>query len=464
VELRDYVRLLRKGWIFIAVFTLLGIALGSLTSILQTPEYRAAAKVFVSVQSSGSVSDLSQGGTFAQAQVRSYADVATTARVLEPVIESLDLPVTSSQLASRISATSPQGTVILDISVTDESPQLAADIANEVASSLERTVSELVPSSDQSTPVKITLLQNAFVPTAPASPNTLVNILLGGAIGLILGVTAAVLRQVLDTRISNEHDVETLIPAPIVGGIVYDARTTENPLVVRDDPRSPRAESFRTLRTNLQFLGGGDGGRSFVMTSSIPGEGKSTTSSNLAIALAISGLRVLLVDADLRKPRQAEYLGVEGAVGLTDVLVGRAEPNDVVQRWGDTNLYVLPAGTIPPNPSELLGSKTMIKLITSLEGAFDVVLFDAPPLLPVTDAAILATHTGGALLMVAAGKVHKNQVKGAVMALQNVGAQVAGVVLTMLPAKGPDSYGYGRYGYGYGYGDELKSAPRGKRG
>jgi capsular exopolysaccharide synthesis family protein len=452
VELRNYLRVLRKGWILIVALTLVGLALGAVYSILKTPLYEATSKVFVSVQSSGSVSDLTQGGNFAQNQVKSYADVVTTPVVLQPVIANLGLQTDVGALAGQITATSPLDTVIVEITASDQSAAQSAQIANAVANSFASTVDSLVPENAEGvTPVKITVLQQAVIPSSPSSPNVPINIALGGVIGLVLGLGIAVLREALDTRIRNEHDVEAITSAPILGGIAFDSRTTQNPLVVKDDPRSPRAESYRTLRTNLQFLNVGDEDKSFVLTSSIPGEGKSTTSANLAIAIALSGQRVLIVDADLRKPKLAEYLGLEGGAGLTDILVGRAQANDVIQRWGDTNLYVLAAGRIPPNPSELLGSKAMAALITNLERSFDVVLFDAPPLLPVTDAAILAKNCGGALLMVAAGRVHKNQLKGAVAALENVGSQASGVVITMLPLKGPDSYGYGRYGYGYGY-------------
>ncbi len=452
MDLRDYIRLLRRGWIFIVALTLLGIAVGAAFSILKAPEYQATSKVFVSVQSTGSVSDLSQGQNFAQGQVQSYADVATTPIVLQPVIDSLKLDTTVDALAKRITATSPQGTVIVEITASDPSPEIAARLANGVASSFEKVVTDLVPpNSEGVTPVKITVITQAYVPSSPSSPNVVLNIVIGGLIGLVIGIVIAVLREVLDTKIRNEHDVEAISNAPILGGIVFDPSAVEHPLVVRDDPMSPRAESFRTLRTNLQFIGAADGARSFVMTSSIPGEGKSTTAANLAIALALSGQNVVIVDADLRKPKLADYLGVEGSAGLTDVLVNRAQPSDVIQRWGETNLYVLPAGKIPPNPSELLGSAAMVKLVRSLESSFDVVLFDAPPLLPVTDPIILANITGGALLVIASGRANKSQVKAAVGAFENVGARLAGTVLTMLPTKGPDSYGYGRYGYGYGY-------------
>ena len=194
-----------------------------------------------------------------------------------------------------------------------------------------------------------------------------------------------------------------------------------------------------------------------MITSSLPGEGKTTTSTNLAISLSQLGTKVLLVDGDLRRPKVSEYLGIEGAVGLTDVLVGRAELEDVVQQWGTTGLAVLPAGQIPPNPSELLGSKAMIELIKRCESEYDLVIFDSAPLLPVTDAAILARVTGGAILVAAAGQTHKNQFLGGLKNLINVDAPVLGVIITMLPTKGADSYGYGQYGYSY-YGESASPA------
>jgi capsular exopolysaccharide synthesis family protein len=448
----------------IAVMTLLGVTLAAAYSIFKTPEYEATSKVFVSIQSSGSISDLTQGGSFLQNQVKSYADVVTTPVVLQPVIATLNLPVTADELATRVTASSPLDTVIVEITVADTDPRQAAEIANAVAASFENAVTGLVAeSAEGGTPVKITLLKQALIPFSPSSPNVPLNIALGLLVGLALGIGAAVLREVLDTRIRNEHDVKNITDAPIIGGVAYDPGTPRNPLVLKDDPRSPRSESFRTLRTNLQFLNIEQAARSFVVTSSIPGEGKSTSAANLAIAVALAGKNVIIVDADLRKPKLAEYLGLESGAGLTDVLVGRAQPNDVIQRWGDTNLYVLPAGKVPPNPSELLGSQAMVTLIRGLENSFDTVLFDAPPLLPVTDAAVLTKHTTGALLMVAAGRAHKNQLRGSVAALESVSANLAGVVLTMLPTKGPDSYSYGRYGYGHGYGYSQDEPKTGKK-
>jgi capsular exopolysaccharide synthesis family protein len=464
VELRDYIRILRSSWVLIVALTLVGVAAAAAYSLFQTPQYRSSAKVFVSTSGGSTVSELQQGNTFTQQRVKTYSDLVTTPIVLLPVINELQLDTTGEALASHISASAPLDTTLIEITAVDEDPALAADLATAVSQSLTQVVSS-IESTDTAppavegeevaaapSPVRLTLVQHAAVPQSPISPNVPLNVALGALIGLAIGVAIAVLKATLDTRIRNERDVELITETPIIGGIVYDPKAKDRPLIVHADPRSPRAESFRTLRTNLQYLEPGRGDRAFVVTSSIESEGKSTTTANLAIALADAGARVLLVDADLRRPKVDDYMGIEGAVGLTDLLIGRAELQDVIQHWGRNQLYVLPAGRIPPNPSELLGSAQMLKVLEELKRTFDVVLFDAPPLLPVTDAAVLARSVGGAIIVVAAGRAHKQHLRGAIAALENVDAPISGVVLTMLPTKGPDAYGYGRYGYGYGYG------------
>jgi len=477
VELSDYIRVLRKGWLLILVLAIVGVGAAAGYSALRDPIYTANSKVFVSTQTGNNANDLLQGQNYSQDRITSYAGLVNTPAVLQPVIVGLHLNLTPGQLAKQITATAPLNTTLLEITATDTDPKVAADLANATAESLSNVVQKLeTTDADQNvSPVKLTRVQDAVVPLSPSSPNIPLNIALGLLVGLALGVAVAVLREALDTRIRTEHDVEQISTAPIVGGITFDPKTASRPLIVADDPFSNRAEAFRTLRTNLQFLNIGDDteivtddaspapkrGRSFVMTSSLAQEGKSTTTANLGLALASTSSNILVVDADLRRPKLASYLGLEGAVGLTDVLLGRVELADVVQRWGKTNLYVLPAGRVPPNPSELLGSKRMSKLIELLEQQFDYVLYDAPPLLPVTDAAVLSKVTTGSLVVVASGRTHKSQLKAAVSLIEQVGSSVGGIIMTMVPTKGPDAYAYGRYGYGY-YGEE-ESDKRKKR-
>jgi capsular exopolysaccharide synthesis family protein len=276
---------------------------------------------------------------------------------------------------------------------------------------------------------------------------------LGLLLGLALGVGLAVLREVLNTKIRGVDDVENLTSAPVLGAIAYDPEVVDRPLITQESPQSARSEAYRRLRTNIQFLGVDGTERAIVLTSSLPGEGKSSTAINLAITMAAAGSRVALVDADLRRPSLAKYLGIEGSAGLTTVLIGRANVTDVIQPWGNGNLDVITSGQVPPNPSELLGSARMAGLITHLTDSYDMVLIDAAPLLPVTDAAILARLVGGAVIVVGANTLHKQQLIGAFETLRAVSARMLGIVVNRVPAQAS-----GHYGYSY---DEYTSTPDG---
>lgn len=458
MELREYLRIVHRGWLIIVLATLAGIGAAATLSLIQTPQYEAGTRVYVSTDSASTVAELGQGTTYTQQIVESFVQVTTTPRVLQPVIEELGLEQSPAELAGDIVVSTDANTVLMRINATNEDPSMAAEIANSVTESLIEVVGEITPgSSGEESAVSVEVLQEAVASESPVAPRVPLNLALGFLLGLSIGVGVVVLREVLDTRIRGEHDIATVTETPVLGGIAYDSEAQKRPLVVQVDPKSPRAESFRTLRTNLQFLEVGESSRSFVVTSSIQGEGKSTTVANTAITMQEAGQKVLVIDADLRRPRMADYFGLEGAVGLTNVLIGKADLADVVQYWGPHDLAVLPAGDIPPNPSELLGSPSMDALLRFVEDQFDVVLIDAPPLLPVTDAAILASRATGAIIVVAAGKTHRQQLRGAVTSLENVGARLFGVIPTMLPTKGPDAYGYGRYGHSYTYEEDKKA-------
>ena len=207
---------------------------------------------------------------------------------------------------------------------------------------------------------------------------------------------------------------------------------------VHEDPQAPRAEAFRQLRTNLQFIDVDRPHRVLVITSAMPSEGKTTTLANLAIALATAGHRVLVVDADLRRPKLTDLLGLDRSVGLTNVLSGRVAPGQVIQHWAE-GVDVLASGPLPPNPSELLGSTQMASTLQHLGAQYDIVLVDTPPLLPVADAAAVAPATDGVLL-VCRFKTTREQLGGAVHALQAVSAALLGTVFSMVPARGPRAY------------------------
>ncbi|MDO5493981.1 MAG: polysaccharide biosynthesis tyrosine autokinase [Nesterenkonia sp.] len=448
MELREYLMILRRGWLTVLVVTLLGAALGGAAALLQTPRYEAESLVYVSVEGAADVNELGQGNIYSQEMVRSFVELTTSSAVLGPVIEDLALDTTVEDLAEDVSVASQNETVILEIVASDEDPDQAAAIADSIAENLDASVQEVTPEGGNA--IALTTIQPAEPPEAPTVPRPVVYVALGLVVGAALGMAVLALREVLRTRIRTEDDVRGVTEAPILGTIRDDRRVTSGELVAQTDPAGGFAESFRTLRTNLHFLDIGRSAHSFVVTSSVQSEGKTTTAVNLAISLRRAGHRVLLVDADLRRPAVADHLGLEGAVGLTDALTELAQLEDVVQSWGPDELAVLPAGTVPPNPSELLGSAAMQQLISRLESAYDVVLFDTPPLLPVSDAAVLSRMTSGAVLVVGVGTARAPEVRGASDALDLVEARLLGIVMTRVPTKGPDAQGYDRYG-GYGY-------------
>lgn len=427
---------------------MLGLLISAAISMAIGPTYTSKTQLFVAIQSSGSVSDLQQGNTFSQARVQSYVETVSTPVVLQPVIDRLGLESTAAELSRRVEASADLKTVIITIEAVDASPTQAAAIAQEVGNSLIAAVDELEsPTESGSSPVKMSVVTPASAPTERSTPNTPLNLAVGLIIGAAIGVGAAVLRTALDTKVRGEIELRRVTEAPILGGISFDADATKKPLLTQVAAQSPRAESFRQIRTNLKFAHVSHSTKAVLVTSSLPGEGKTTTATNLAIAMAESGQSVVLVDADLRRPRVDEYLGLDRNVGLTTVLIGMSDANDVLQPWGEHNLYVMTSGQIPPNPSELLGSNSMRDLILGLESAFDAVIIDAPPMLPVTDSAVLAQQVGGVVLVVGSSRVKLQNVQKSLSALAMVDADLLGVVMNLLPTKGPDSYAYSYSSY-----------------
>lgn len=465
MELQDYLRIFRKSWLLILASTLVVTGLTAVWSMIQTPSYKATAQLYVSVRTGdSSIGEMQQGTSWARQAVTSYVDVVGTSIVMDRVSAELGGEPTSSELTSAVSASSPSNTVLINVSAVNEDPELAARIANTTSSVFSDVVMNQLEKPSEGSParVQVDIVQPAKVPGSAESPNVKRNLALGVLLGLSLGFGLAVLRSVLDTRIRTRADIASITDDPVLGRIVFDPDASTRPLLVQDDPTSPRAEAYRSFRTNLQFLRVEGNPRSFVFTSAGPAEGKSTTAANLAIAIAQAGSTVCLVDGDLREPRVADLMGIEGGVGVTDVLIGRAELGEALQGWGQPNLFILPAGHRPPNPSELLGSSEMQELLENLKTQFDYVIVDAPPVLVVTDAALIAKEVSGALMVAASGVVRKDPFNEALMAMDRIDARVLGIVMTMVPVSGSYAYGYTSYTYGSEAHAEASAAANGE--
>lgn len=458
MELRDYVAVLRKYWVSIVCVTLLGIATATVVTLVTPPTYTARGAVFLAVRGGDTASELAQGASYATNQVRSYAQVATTPTVLQPVITKLGLDITPAKLAEAVTASIPTNTALIEIAVVDHDPDLSARITQAISEQLVTTVDQLSPTDNTGKrSVVATIVTPATVPFEKTTPRVALNMAVGLLAGLVLGFGQAVLRNTLDRSIRVEDDVARATDHSVIAKIPFDSEATDHPLIMSTDPHSLRAEAYRKLRTNLQFLGVAQqkGSHSFVVTSSIAGEGKSTTSINLASALAEGGESVLLIDADLRRSTVAKYLNIEGSVGLTTVLIGRAALADVVQPVGTGRFHVVAAGEIPPNPAELLASDAMRRLLDEACAQYDTVVLDAAPLLPVTDAAILSTMTGGALIVAGSGVVTVPELEDSIATLDQVNGTTLGIVLNRAKVGSNDGYYYH-----YKHEAEAKGTPR----
>lgn len=459
MDLRTYLQVFRRHYRLMAAIVLACVGLAVLQTASSPNVYLSGATLFVSAQDNsggGGLSSNLSGELLVQQRVKSYADILQSQRLA--VLVAQDLGVDVGQVAGHITASVPLDTVLLKITVTSASPLLAQRVADGTATRFAAFVQEIEkPIDGGPTPIKVSVTQPALLESAPSSPKPATNLVLGFLVGLALAVGAALGRQALDTRVHTTDLAADLVGAPVLGVVSFDNDARKTPLIVHVSPNSVRAEAFRTMRTNLQFIDVDRELTSLVLTSSIAGEGKSTTCCNLAISLAQAGARVIVVEADLRRPRIAEYMGLEGAVGLTSVLVGNVDLVDALQPWGDGTLRVLASGPLPPNPSELLGSAQMDLLLRELEGLADIVLIDAPPLLPVTDAAVLGTMTSGILMIVSATSTRQEQVKRAALTATTAGGVILGTVFNKVPKKGVDSYGYG-YGSYYTYESRTRAA------
>jgi capsular exopolysaccharide synthesis family protein len=425
----------------------MGVAVGLGLIASSEKTYLASAQVFVAT-SSPDAAALAQGNTFAQARVQSYTSAATSPRVTQAVVNQLGLSMTSDELAGKITADAPPNKVLVNIHVLDGSPERAQLLANAVSAQFVSVVQNIEPTSSgaASSPVKLTVLHPATLPTAPTSPRTRLDLAVGLLLGLAVGIGVAVLRETLDTRVHAAADLEAVIASPVLGVVPFDKKASDDPLAFRVDPHGPRAEAFRQLLTNLQFVDVDHPRRVIAVTSGVSGEGKSSTSINLAAGLADAGFKVCLVDADLRRPTIAKVLGLVADAGITSILVGKATLEDVLQDAGQ-NLAVLASGPVPPNPSELLGSDHTKSIVRDLASRFDFVILDSAPVLPVVDGVRTASLADATLLVVRADKATREQVRRSADAVSKVGATIAGVVLNMASTKrkGYDAYYQAEY-------------------
>jgi capsular exopolysaccharide synthesis family protein len=456
MEFRDVVAALRAGW-WLAV---MGLVIGGVAalgvSLLLTPQYQAQTQLFVSTDDSSSTSAVVQGGQFSQDRMSSYAELLGGAELAARVLNTGAVEgLTPAELAGEIEVTTLPQTVLLNVTVTDPVPVRAQRIADTIGKEFPKLVDELETTSQGVSPVRVRVVHGPSLPTLPVSPKTLLNVILGALVGLLLGSVAALTRARLDRTVKKVEEASKFAAAPVIGVVLRHPGLESGHVV--DSARMARvAEDYRHLRANLQFLDVDEPPKVIMVSSALPGEGKTTVVINLALALAEGGRKVTVVEADLRRPKITRYLGLVGGVGLTNVLAGAADVSDVTQYYGDDGLAVIAAGPTPPNPSELVASASMADLLGKLRASNDFVLIDAPPILPVADSTGLAVIVDGVLLTVRYGTTRTEQLEQAAATVTRVGARTLGVILNIVPPKAEVA---SALGLGYGYEPEPPPRP-----
>ena len=438
-------RLVRDRWLSIVVLTLLTTTVATVLVLRATPVYSSQATLYVSSRAdSSNLAVAYQGSLLSQQQVSSFARLIGSEPVLSQAAQDLGPDVTATELAARVSASVVPDTSLLMISATDLTPLGAQNTANAVALRFVAILPSLQGSTpDEPPPVVVTVVNPAGLSTVPISPKPVRSIGIGAVLGLLAGLAAAAARQALDQTVKSVDQAQELVHAPGLGSVPADPGAPRRPLATGADAQRARAEALRKIGASLRFLDVERRHGVLLITSPVAREGKSTTACNLALTLARTGRRVILIDGDLRRPQVGGYLGLPSGVGLTSVLVGVATIEEATQTWADHQFSVLASGPIPPNPSEMLGSQRMRDLLALLRTRYDDVLVDAPPVLPVADAAIAAAGCDGVILIARYGRTRRDKLQQAAATIRASQTPILGVILNRTPrTSGPDNYYY----------------------
>lgn len=496
VGLRDYARILgRRKWTVVATAVLVFTAVVA-ASVVEKPLYSASARVLIQPSTAQAVlnplsasatsteisTDLQSftGSTVTQAVRKAIGDVPPVATTQVATTSVIQVAVTSGSAQGAADAANAYATAFVQARNLQDSQQInsslqrlqlnARDLQAQIntvpaGSARELLVNQLISLNAQIGTLQVgasfvgsvaTVSQSAAPDFTPVSPKTARNAALGLILGLLVGCALAFLRDVLDDSVVTPADVLRATSLPTIGVVasVEQWHDPERPMVVSvEKPRSSAAEAYRALRTAVQFLTADDGLRILHMTSARAGEGKTTTTANLALALSRLGLRVTVVDADLRRPRISSFFAVPDNEGLVGVVRGNVALDDALQEspLGD-GIRVLTAGAIPFDATEVLTNVRMADVLRALEVTSDVILVDGPPVLGLSDSMVLSSACDATIVLATSAKTSRRDLANATDALRNVDARILGVVLNAA-GRELDPYGYGDgYGYGYGYG------------
>ncbi|WFE21638.1 hypothetical protein O7621_28115 [Solwaraspora sp. WMMD937] len=418
-----------QRWLVLAL-VLLGGAGAGLASAQQEPMYRADAQLFFAPNfTTRDIGQLNEGGNYILQRVRSYAEVGNSPEVAEAVVRRLGLPYQPSELTQRVTVTGAAGTAVLTVEVRDPDPVRARDIADAIAAEFPAYVARLEkPTGIDESPVKVSVTRPATTPSAPATPRVTADTGLGAAGGLAIGVLFAVVRYARDRTVRDESHAAEVAGTVLLGAVA--AGGGRPPLATGDDTE-PRVEAFRQIRANLLLRAAGSRFASLTVTGSVPGEERTATAANIAIAFARAGEPVVLVDADVRHPGVHRLFDVPNTVGLTSVLRGEVAAEQATHRHPDLPLYVLPAGPAGPGPSEqLLASDALAPALESMRLGGRFVVVDAPSLLSDAETLLLASVTDATLLVARVGFTRADRLAVAADVLRALPVNLVGLVAT----------------------------------
>lgn len=435
---------LRRRWAMVAASVLVATSAMAVVTMLMTPEYISTSSIFVSANSTAS-KDPFQGQQFSAGRIKSYADIVGTQELAASVIEATGVDQKARDLARHVSAQISPETIILTLAYRDTDPKRAQLLAQAYAEALTAQIDKLeTPQGTATSAVQAQIVDPATLPRDPSSPNAPLNLLLGGLLGLLLGVCVALLRERLDTTIVDDDDVLAVIDAPVLARIPASPAVGTGVLSTFATSNPAAAEAYRSLRTTCLLGGEREGSSVIALVSASSGVGTSTTAVNLALAIKETGLKVLLIDGNLRRPMVHTRLGLTTNLGLADVLAGDAALDEAVQTDPESGLHVLTAGTTSA-PSGAVSPAMMAGLMGRVRERYDQVLIDTAALLMVGDALTFCAEADQTLLVGRWGSVTADDLGDAADHLGLIGVSISGVVLTRVPTRGRERRAVGRY-------------------
>ena len=456
----EFFRLLRSNWKVLVIASLVGLALAGAYIVTRPVVYAASSTGMVVAGDSLSAAGAMSGTEVAQQRANAYLALLNTSSVAERTRVALEELGNPAAASGSVTGGIVPNTAFIRITATGTTAQTAQDLANATLTALADEALQVEtyalsrnrelprPELEALTSVHVLPYEPASLPAGPQRGDLPQTLLIGLGAGLLAGAGYAFVRHQFDVRVRTQAHIEEYTGSVVLGVVPESTDLRKQRKVGADATMGHAGEALRHIRTNLRFVHVDSPLRAVVITSPNPGEGKSTLATNLAQVIAKSGRDVVLVDCDLRRPMQATAFGVDTSVGLTQVLAGEMTLDQALIGTHVPGLTLLPAGPVPPNPSELLGSRRMQEVIDTLVKKAFVVL-DAPPMLAVTDAGLLSESADGVILVCAVGSTTKAEIAQCAKQLTQVGASLLGTVLNKAPRKGLGEvlYGYGAGGY-----------------